>query len=250
VRGYPADDYLADRAVLVNTELLIPAFFIPQSWRLPYAEDSVKEQTTLVAFADYGRGSRIQPADTDKKTKNLLGMGAGVRFNVYNQALLRLEWGFPIADNRPITESGRSRFHFAVDFQDKLPQEIARIQHQMHEEQIKKWARELVNEELARPDSALKERLEGYLAQARGYQQEGMLSQARELYAKILAACNSLYQQAEDYVRTALKKRDELKGYRTSALQFAGLGKLGQAREKWQQIIAEGAAEQPLKLDF
>jgi len=250
VRGYPADDYLGDRAVLTNAELLIPAFFIPASWRLPYAQDSIKEQTTLVAFIDYGRGSRIQPADSDKKTKNLLGMGGGLRFNVFNQALLRLEWGFPIADNRPITESGRSRFHFAVDFQDKLPEELERIYKQIQEEQVKKWAQELVNEELAKTDSALKAKLEGYLNLAKGYQEEGKLTEAKEIYARILEISNSLYQQAEDYVRIALKRQDELKGYRASALQFAQLGRLDEAKQKWQRIIAESAQDKPLKFEF
>ncbi|MCX7661686.1 MAG: BamA/TamA family outer membrane protein, partial [Candidatus Omnitrophica bacterium] len=127
VRGYPSGDYLADNALQENLELLIPAFFIPARLKLPYSEDNLKKQTTLVLFCDYGWGEKRGPLPAEKKSTNLLSIGAGMRFNLFNQAVLRLEWGFPLGSNRSSSESGDSRFHFSVEFQDKIPAEIERI---------------------------------------------------------------------------------------------------------------------------
>lgn len=116
VRGYPADDYLADNAVLANAELLIPSFFIPAFLRLPLDKNTLKQETTLVVFVDQGWGDLRGPSSTDKKSMNLTGVGAGLRFKLFNQALLRLEWGVPVGDHA-LTEGGHSHFHFSVDFQ-------------------------------------------------------------------------------------------------------------------------------------
>ena len=251
VRGYPPDDYLADNAVLTSAELLIPSFFIPQRWRIPYGAHSLKEETTLVAFMDYGHGSRLQPSGTEKKSKNLLSIGAGARFNLFNQALLRLEWGFPIAANRSITESGNSRFHFSVDFQDRLPEEIERICKEIEENEIKQLAWETANEELSRSESSLRKKLEDNLALAKEYGRQGKLIEARETYAKILEISMSLYNQCQDYAREFFKKEEELKGYRQRAIKFSKLGRFEEAKQEWIKIIQQGSATpEPLTLDF
>jgi hemolysin activation/secretion protein len=249
VRGYPPDDYLADNALLVNTELLIPAFFIPQSWRIPYAGESLRDETTVVAFLDYGHGCRIEALSTEKKSKDLLGVGGGLRFSLFNQALVRLEYGFPIGGNHPLTESGRSRFHFSVDFQEKLPEEIERIRKEVEEERIKQLARQLIDEELAKPESPAREKLNGYLRQAKDYQKQGKLTEAKEAYEKAIDLGESLYRQAYEYARYCFEHEKELKGYRKLALQYAKQGRLQEAREKWRKVIDE-AGPKPLVLEF
>lgn len=249
VRGYPPDDYLADNAVLASTELLIPAFFIPKSWSIPYAGESVRDQTTVVAFLDYGHGSRIQPAAGEIKYKNLLGAGAGLRFRLFNQATLRLEYGFPLADNHPITESGRSRFHFAVDFQDMLPEEIERIQKEMQEERTRQLAWQVVDEELAKPQSPAREKLNSYLQEAQEYQKQGRLVEVKDAYEKAIQLGESFYQQAYEYARYCFAQENQLKGYRKLALQLAKQGRAQEAREKWGKIIDE-APSKPLVLEF
>ncbi|MCM8823823.1 MAG: BamA/TamA family outer membrane protein, partial [Candidatus Omnitrophica bacterium] len=104
VRGYPSDDYKADNASQETIELLIPAFFIPSNIRLPYSESSLKNQTKTVIFIDHGWGKKRNPLINDKQSNNLLSMGVGLRFNLFNQFRLRLEWGFPFASNKTLTE--------------------------------------------------------------------------------------------------------------------------------------------------
>jgi len=249
VRGYPAGDYLADNAVSNSLELLIPSFFIPRNLHLPYAEKSLKEQTTAVMFVDYGWGQRRGVASTERKSANLLGIGGGLRLSLFNQALLRLEWGYPVAGNRPITESGRSRFHFSVDFQDKLPEEIERIRKLVEEENIKQWAWQLLNEELARPQSPLRQKLYGYLYLARQAYKDGRLKESKLLYERIAQIGSSLYKQAEDYVKACLQQQKELREYNKLASLHHKQGQLDQAKQLWQKIIKE-AETKPLLLEF
>ena len=40
---------------------------------------------------------------------------------LYDQVLIRLEWGFPIPmGNRALSESSETRFHLSIDFEDKV----------------------------------------------------------------------------------------------------------------------------------
>lgn len=117
VRGYPSGDYQADNMISNSLEVLMPAFFIPGNWQLPfYKKKALKDMATPVVFVDYGYGERRGALETEKKSVNFLGVGAGVRIRLFDQTVLRLEWGFPVADDT-ITEAGHSRFHFSVSFQ-------------------------------------------------------------------------------------------------------------------------------------
>lgn len=249
VRGYPSGDYLADNAFTNSIEILIPAFFIPRWLRIPYAESTLKEQTTPLVFMDYGWGKRRGALVTEKKAANLLSVGAGTRIRLFNQALLRLEWGFPLGSNHPITEEGESRFHFSVDFQEKLPEEIERIRKMAEEENIKQCAWQLVNEELNRPSSPLRKKILNYRLLAAQCQKEEKFQQAKELYQRIAEISRSLYQQAEEYVKGYVNKQKELREKCKLAKAYYEQGKTDAAKQLWQKISAE-AVPQPLVLEF
>lgn len=140
VRGYDLGDYVADNGILTNLEFLFPAFFIPEDLRLPYADKPLKEWITPVAFFDYGAGMRYG----ETKYHFLSGVGGGVRISLYNQVSIRLEWGFPVADE-PIAEADLCRFHFALTFQDRLPEEVKRIKKEMKEKKEAKERNEKFN---------------------------------------------------------------------------------------------------------
>jgi hemolysin activation/secretion protein len=248
VRGYPAGDYLADCAFISNSELLMPSIYIPQSWRLPYAEDSLRNQTTTVVFFDYGWGQRRGALDTEKKQVNDMGVGAGIRVSMFNQALLRLEWGYPVGDHM-LTEGGNSQFHFSVDFQEKLPEEIERIKKFRQDEATKKIAREIVDEELKRKNSLLKEKIDTLRAQAKAAWDAGRLEEAKSLYERIDEIAKSVYQQAEDYVAILFQKEDKLGEAKKLASAKFQEGKLKEAKQLWQKIYQEAKPE-PLVFEF
>jgi len=248
VRGYPSGDYLADNAFVSNSELLLPSIYVPKNWRFPYSVESLRDQTTTVLFVDYGWGKRRGAlADEQKQVKDI-GVGAGLRFSLFSQALLRLEWGFPIGD-ATITEEGHSRFHFSVDFQEKLPEELERMKKFREEEFTKKVAWEIIDEELNRQDSVLRYRMNNYLEQARQAYEQGNLEYAKELYERIDRTGKSLYQQAEEYVTSLFQKENSsIENERLAKVKYRE-GKLVEAKQLWQKIYEESRPV-PLILEF
>lgn len=133
VRGYPYGDYLADSAIQTNVELLIPAFFLPEELKVPYAARPLRDDITGLLFVDYAYGGRRGVnLWTENNKVNLMSAGAGVRVNVFDQAVVRLEWGFPLGDRKlwgrkPTSGSPAGRLHFSIDFEDKILRELERI---------------------------------------------------------------------------------------------------------------------------
>ena len=128
VRGYPSGDYLADDAVFASAEILIPAFFVPEGWKVPYGERPLKEDITGVVFYDYGFGRRrgVASTSTEHEEATFESVGLGVRLRLFNQVVVRCEWGFVLGDE-PITEHADSRFHISVDIEERLPEEIGKL---------------------------------------------------------------------------------------------------------------------------
>ena len=116
VRGYPSGDFLADNAYQANVELLIPAYFIPETIKVPFLEDSLRNSITGLVFFDYGYGMKLGAASYEERDMSLASFGAGVRIKLFKKTYLRLEWGFPVGDN-PVTETAASRFHFSLNYE-------------------------------------------------------------------------------------------------------------------------------------
>lgn len=130
VRGYPAGDFLADNGFSDSAELLFPSFFIPKNCPLLFF---MQERPTSLIFIDHGYGWRRGANSTELQSANYMGAGAGLRMKLFDQAFLRLEWGFPLHDKKMGTEDGKSQFHFSMDFEDRFPEKI---------ENLKKWWQE------------------------------------------------------------------------------------------------------------
>lgn len=107
VRGYPSGDYQADAGLFNSLELSTP---VPFSF--------LKDKVSWIMFVDQGWGKRRGQSAGDKSTANFAGVGSGIRIKLFEQIMLRLEWGFPVGD-KTITEAANSIFHFSIDFQQK-----------------------------------------------------------------------------------------------------------------------------------
>lgn len=115
IRGYPSGDFTADNALQVNCELTTQAYFIPAGIPLPLTERSLRESINMLAFYDVGWGWKRSPDPTDEENAQMQSVGAGIRLLPVDNAVVRLEWGFPLGDST-VTEEGHSRFHFGIDF--------------------------------------------------------------------------------------------------------------------------------------
>jgi hemolysin activation/secretion protein len=254
VRGYPSGDFSADDAFQSRLELLFPAFFIPKNLKIPYGANPIRNEITGLVFFDYAHGERKGVLDSavragEKRIMDYSSIGAGVRIQLFNQALLRLEWGFPIGGNRAITETAPSRLHFSLDFEDRLPAEIARIQREAAENDIKKNAWKVLNGELRRRGSLLGATMHGYLLQAKIAEANGDLLKAKEYYETIFATGKSLYMQSETYVRECKKTEKTLKRDNQQVREYYIEGNIEKAMKLSQKVL-EDATLKPLELTF
>lgn len=113
IRGYPEGDYLADMGANLNTDWVFPMYVIPESWRLKGSEIDLRHQIQPVIFMDLGGGKLDKVLPGEVKSKFLMGVGGGLRFNFNSFAYLKLEWGYPLGDD-PIRGTGPSTFNVSV----------------------------------------------------------------------------------------------------------------------------------------
>ena len=113
VRGYPESDFGADQAVRTSFEYFLPLFFIPIEWKLPLANEPLREQIQWFGFIDHGYGRLRDPAESEHRTRNMLGVGSGFQIRFRKHVTARFEWGVPLHDE-PLTESGKSQFYFRL----------------------------------------------------------------------------------------------------------------------------------------
>jgi hemolysin activation/secretion protein len=248
VRGYPSSDYLADKMMLLNAEMMSPIFLLPKDWKLPYAEKPLKEQLTGVVFFDYGYGEH----KGEDKPFRLSSVGAGIRMSFYNQVMLRLEWGIPfkLFGQPALTEgSTKGRFHISLSIEDKLPSEIERIVNEMREERKEKEAWALIDEELAMPGNPISRKLSNYTAEGGELYKEGKLKESRQMYAMAINLGRSLHSQAQDYIKGYEAHAAELDKKNDEALALYKEGKLLEAKKMWQDIKDE-ARPKPLEFKF
>jgi len=250
IRGYPSGDYLADSGFTTNFEMLVPAFFLPDWLKIPYDDRPVKDEITGVLFFDYGYGMKRGEIQGELNKRKMASLGAGVRIRVLNQATFRLEWGFPLDQmaNMPLTELDRSRVHFSLDFQDRMPQEIDRFREQFREDYIKIEAWQIMNEELKNPSSTLGNKMQKYFYLAEKAENAGDLQEAKKYYGKVSSIGRAAYKRAEVYLKETYSKADELKKEDKLAEEYYQKGDLDKAKKIWQNI-KERAKLKPLTVD-
>lgn len=213
VRGYPSQDYMADSGLSTNFELLIPSFWIPEDWKIPLEDQTLRESVTGVLFFDWGYGQKRGNMQGERSQNYLAGAGLGLRIRMFDQVTLRLEWGFPLRAfaDRPITEASSSRFHIALDFEDQFHREFQRIKTVIDEERVVRYAHDLVDDELNRKDSPVRKKVYSTLIMAREAEARGELESALRYFREVQSMGASLESQALGHVRDFLDQGNKLK---------------------------------------
>jgi len=184
---------------------------------------------------DYNQGVLVEVA---RKVGEFLQVGVGYNFTNFNDDLTHLDY----------TSQGPF-FRITGKFYDRTPEEIERARQKWLERMIKQWAGELVNQELANPDSPVMQELYKYFYTAEKLRAEGRLKESGALYEKILQIGNIMYQEAEVYVRDRIELEKTLKENDRLARFYYKEGKLEEAKALWQKIIKE-AEPVPIYLKF
>jgi len=251
VRGYPSGDYLADTGFYSQTELMIPAFFVPDSVKMPYGERPIKEEIAGVAFFDWGYGRKRGDIQGEQDSRKMASMGIGLRAKILDQAILRVEVGFPLTSmaDGPLTESGNSRIHFSVDFQDQMPEEIERFLKERREGYIKKAAWRILRTEMKNPESPLARSIYSCLQKADSAYKAGDLEEARRYYEQVCGLGNIVYMQTTAYLKDRYECADLLRRESEEAQLRYRDRELEKAKQIWQKVAAEAKAG-PLVLEF
>jgi len=110
-------------------------------------------------------------------------------------------------------------------------------------------ATEIVDEELKRESSVLRERVENYLSLAKAAQETGSFEEAKALYERANQIGKNCYQQAEDYVRTLFAKEEKLQERSKLAISKYNEGKVQEAKQMWEKLYQDAKPE-PLIFEF
>jgi hypothetical protein len=199
-------------------------------------------------FFDYGYGEQ----KGSPKPHRMSSIGAGLRMNLYDQVFLRLEWGIPFKlFTQPALTEGptKGRFHISLNVEDKLPEEVDRIMKEMREERKQKEAKALVNIELAKPGSPIRQKIMGCLARADELRKQGKLKESRQAYAMVIGMGKSLSGQAQEYITGCDAQYEALDKKNAEAEALYAAGKMKEAKKIWEDIKGE-AKPRPLEFEI
>jgi len=249
VRGYPPQDFMADNAYQANFELHFPPYFIPEDWKIPYDSNTIRNGLTGLVFLDYAYGEkRGALGTTERRNVNYSSVGVGMDIRTFDQVYIRLAWGFPMG-TRSLTEGCSPRFHFSLNFEDQFDREIQRIRKEMKQDEIKNLAWKLLDDELRRPGSRLAEKMYGYLDRAQEAETRGDYQEARSYYRKIQTIGDSIFSQAENYVKEITAQKEALKELADTARVQYDKGEIEKSKETWERVLRD-AEIKPLVLEM
>ncbi len=96
VRGYAPAEFSGDKGIYSALEWSVPPYLIPDSTKVPFTQESLKDSLRLVAFYDLGFVHLNRINAGEKEDETLRGWGYGVRLNVHDNVSCRLELGYPL----------------------------------------------------------------------------------------------------------------------------------------------------------
>lgn len=182
---------------------------------------------SVVQAEDMKQGALLE---VSRKIGEFAKVGAGYNFTDFSDDLTELDYKV----HGPFVR-------LTGDLYDRTSGEIERARKKAEIEAIEKWAWELVDEELARPDSAIMKELYNYFSLAQAAHKEGRLKETRELYASIRGTGKRMFEEAVEYVRGRVELEKKLKSYGELGRIYYKEGRLVEAKSLWQKIIAETA---------
>ena len=167
-----------------------------------------------------------------RKIGEFIQVGVGYNFTNFSDDLTHLDY---TAQGPFIRITGK--------LYDRTPKEIERARQKWLEQKLKQWAWELVQDELAKPDSPVMQELYRYYYLTKQFKDEGKLNQAKECYQRSLQIGRMMYAKAEEYVRGRIELEKKLKKDNQLALEHYHKGRLLEAKQLWQKIKQEAKPE-------
>jgi len=114
VRGYPEGDYTADYGATLNMDWYFPCYLIPKEWKLPKADQPLRNQIEPVAFFDMGGGGLMRVNPGEYNGQFLMGVGGGLKLHFNRNVFLRMDWAEPLGGDLPAQGNGPSTFYLTL----------------------------------------------------------------------------------------------------------------------------------------
>lgn len=112
VRGYPEGEYMADYGGILSAELMVPTYFFPKDWKLPFSHEPLRNQIQGVGFFDFGAGALRKPLPSENDFRVLSGAGGGLRVHLFDRVFARFQWAGQTGRK---SESGaHSAFYYGI----------------------------------------------------------------------------------------------------------------------------------------
>ncbi|MBF0387898.1 MAG: ShlB/FhaC/HecB family hemolysin secretion/activation protein [Candidatus Omnitrophica bacterium] len=96
VRGYAPAAYAGDRGLYSAVELVLPYYFIPRSWTVPFTNSKWYDTARFVMFYDWATVRMSDRQLDESKGRTIKGCGLGARFNITNRISVKAEFGYPL----------------------------------------------------------------------------------------------------------------------------------------------------------
>ena len=95
VRGYAPGEFSGDSGLTSSVEWSFPPYFIPKSTMVPLSKATFYDATRFVAFYDMGYlHTKTLAFPADKTDRAVQGWGGGIRFNLPEDLMARLEFAY------------------------------------------------------------------------------------------------------------------------------------------------------------
>ena len=122
---------------------------------------------------------------------------------------------------------------------DRSKDEIERAKKKTEGKNIKRWTKEMVNNEIAPSGSKTLVELNDCLLHAETEEEKGNLEEAKALYKKVEEETDKIQKETESSVKDRVEWEKRLKSYDELAAIYYKDGKLVEAKKLWQKIIDE-----------
>ena len=180
---------------------------------------------TQVEAQDSKQGFLVEAS---RKINDNSKLGIGWNFTTFNDDLTDLGY----------TAQGPF-LRLTAQLYDRTPEEIERARKRRLEEKINLWAWDMINKELARPESPIVAELNRYFTLAQAAHDSGNIEQAQEIYKDIIVAGQMMFEEASGYIHGQISLEEKWKAEHDLATEYFKKGQLIEAKKIWEKIIEE-----------
>ena len=178
---------------------------------------------TQVEAQDSRQGFLIEAA---RKINDFTQLGAGYNFTSFSDDLTDLSF----------TAQGPF-LRLTAKLYDRTPEEIERAQQRILDEKIFSWAWQMVNDELARPDSPIVAQLNDFFEMAQSAHDLKKYELSQQIYKDSIVTGQLMFEEVSNFIRTRIAFEEKLQKDYDRAMEFYRQGEYEKSRKILEKIL-------------